>query len=50
MSDLLLIFVLGLQVILSKFKVFWTVLYLSDESSADVHLGCGDFIDIASVS
>ena len=46
----MLIFVLGLQVILSKYKVFWTVLYLSDESSADVHLGYGDFIDITSVS
>ena len=50
LSDLLLIFCLGLQVILSQFKVFWTVLYLSDESSADIHLGYGGFINIASVS
>ena len=50
LSDLLLIFCLSLQVILSQFKVFWTVLYLSDESSADVHLDYGDFVDIASVS
>ena len=50
LSDLLLISVLGLQVILSQFKVFWIVLYLSDESFADVHLGCGGFIDIAFVS
>ena len=50
MSDLLLILVLGLQLILSKLKVFRTVLYLSDESSADVYLGYGNFIGTTSVS
>ena len=34
----------------SKFKVFCTVLCLSDESSADVYLGYGNFIGTTSVS
>ena len=50
LSDPLPIFCLGLQVIFSQFKVFRTVLCLYDESSANVHLGYGGFIDIASVS
>ena len=34
----------------SKFEVFRTVLCLSDESSADVYLGYGNFIGTTSVS
>ena len=34
----------------SELKVFRAVLYLSDESYADVCLGCGNFIGATSVS
>ena len=50
LSDLLPILVFGSVATSSKLKVFRTVLYLSDESSADVHLGCGGFIPITFVS
>ena len=40
----------GSVVTSSELKVFRAVLYLSDESYADVCLGCGNFIGATSVS
>ena len=50
LSDLLPILVFGSVATSSKLKVFRAVLYLSDESYADVCLGCGNFIGATSVS